>query len=1390
MKEFRFVLISIIILLILANSYAVAELLPTAAFELKTAPGSEINTAEDFYYGETRWEGERGGPASIKGEIAIPKGDPIYTLETQSNRAAMILKDLNYITIDESKLGIGTGELVFELNGVEPIVDVWRSLNTLGFGDQRIVSGPKAAIVVYRDGEIVCNGQINYYGTGKEFKCGDSFRILIDVVIAPTYYQESLCDAACEETAEWYLTSEPIIPKPVVVRFLISVKLSGDSQDSWSGWIGNVDDPIEQRNYSHRFNVPIQPSHYLEQRLTFSETRDDYEYTQLLPAGTPVYSTRYHGWSGYRVEIDEVRIDGKVNQYTNLEELSIPIDGSVLNREGTHYLELGSFKPTLYDLDDSEEVRSDVPKKYYRVPSTRIYLKNSNRKTICNTKNELLGAYDDGPVRDIFCDYPVYTMDPEEFGKIRIRVTEILVPDYKETVLLNLETGKEETWYLLLGPTGVESGRMSENAYRRAIVDVCVSVRESRADEWSGCIDLDPTGMFSENEQESELIKIAPAGTQWAQETTVHEGGWAPLHYSDQEYQGWIIELNPDPELILGQELENGIAVWGDGTSQEFVTETETSTLVDIRGAMLEKICEKLEKSMGVCELLILGEFTFLFPGFALDITDEEAYMVSEIPGVKALYPNYGDLRVDVSENDEQTPYFSETCGTSTNAMEEYGFDRVLLTWDPKDITASTCGYYFCDATQFSLMLSKRLPLNEDPSQTFVFPALLLEDYYTSKFKQDFDAVYGNIFLEEDIHISDWIFANRPTEPGKHNVFVSERSDGKKTIRFERTEGLGFMDSRNNTKWSKNLLFKIPFDASLSGAESDYGTGTTGDGLQLNDGINFTNPVRSSSMINMKDSETYSSIKDGLTFKIEKKDYEYDVTFQNSIPVKLKLQSEKNQKIYYSLAGLNGEPHGKEFYGEIQNLFEWQKNMLEILQNQTTLSDSFEEHIGNCNGWNDGQFSGSLEIDDANQELETFAFFPEDTSLAVLCAEESPIEIEMQSYDLNKFAEIGTISPTPGKYRGKDSLLIPNQLENKLSLKDVLAETGKGSMCVDMENDSISFYWNKEIYEPKEQTEETEETGPKPEETPPAQTPKPEETPPQPTVEPTPEQENLLEIIGDYIEGIFKGIGDFLGINQEEEPEEDPIVPPESSFEIYACDFFGHRAVEEGPNRATISIQCKILNKGTETIERIETQLFFTDGESTGVLSSEVNVRTDRIDSIGTEHFPIDFYGLGFSITQAPWGYRYLHYIDVKIYPAEELKRHYFIEEIPCQGYDFEISNCHLTKNIYDYSVIRCSLENMGSKELKHMIFTAHYLDGESNSIDFSVNSSPGEITEIDIPAYAITGFEGFEEPNVLIINNNRKYLKALEVENFQMEGDVMCDKPKKWFYFVEPDSP
>ncbi|MEM0360804.1 MAG: hypothetical protein QXK06_05730 [Candidatus Diapherotrites archaeon] len=127
----------------------------------------------------------------------------------------------------------------------------------------------------------------------------------------------------------------------------------------------------------------------------------------------------------------------------------------------------------------SFELDAIEPTTYLRGPADQIRGRCSDR---CDGPKVSLTVKDDGGYTQVAASNFIEEGREMIAGDYKYKITKIIVPEYKETWLK--VGGDNQTWYLVLGQTGVMSG-LTEATPKDIIVEFCVAKRNGAG--WSNC---------------------------------------------------------------------------------------------------------------------------------------------------------------------------------------------------------------------------------------------------------------------------------------------------------------------------------------------------------------------------------------------------------------------------------------------------------------------------------------------------------------------------------------------------------------------------------------------------------------------------------------------------------------------------------------------------------------------------------------------------------------------------------------------------------------------------------------------------------------------------------------------------------------------------------------
>jgi len=446
----------------------------------------------------------------------------------------------------------------------------------------------------------------------------------------------------------------------------------------------------------------------------------------------------------------------------------------------------------------------------------------------------------------------------------------------------------------------------------------------------------------------------------------------------------------------------------------------------------------------------------------------------------------------------------------SQGMINRTGMNRVLLDWKAENISDSICdpligekSGFFCDATQFSVMLSKRidsllekaeielLNLAGVESETAVVPeidsfdsltelgvkpefdALLIADNYSEQFKNDFSDHFSGEFLSEKVSISKIEFSNYPKKSGWFKVrlsgplyFDGEKifPQGKVTVSFELDSNLIVLDEKLGMDFSKNPFFELPFDAPLGKDARDYGIDLKGDSFYINDEIKLKNIDSPGKKLEVNLGESFEETKMGFIalFDQSKQDSgELFLSFNPSIPgvVSMHLGENLPHKVYYALSDSQSSPKPVEFYGGMDYLLNWQIS-------GSMEQDSFPVLKPNiaCAGWQSDIPTAEFEAkptEDGSISRHSVIFFPPNTAFSVQCISENGVNFQLNSYNGESFEFVDEINPVAGEWLANESLLEPNPWNGIFSLSDAVEEFKKDNACAGLLEGVSWIVWNR-----------------------------------------------------------------------------------------------------------------------------------------------------------------------------------------------------------------------------------------------------------------------------------------------------------------------------------------
>ncbi|MCX6802660.1 MAG: M64 family metallo-endopeptidase [Candidatus Diapherotrites archaeon] len=463
------------------------------------------------------------------------------------------------------------------------------------------------------------------------------------------------------------------------------------------------------------------------------------------------------------------------------------------------------------------------------------------------------------------------------------------------------------------------------------------------------------------------------------------------------------------------------------------------------------------------------------------------------------------------------------------NEPDVYGLDRVLLEWDSDKITTRMClpsliegeMGYFCDATQFSIMLLKRIEEERSISRLQV---LLLADNYSESFKTAFAShYYEQFFKGKKIDISILTFKNSPAEPGLYDVTATVEGDSI-VVEFSLAKSLERLDYESHftnrysgwglaSKVAENPLLHVAFDAFPSEGERDFGLAGKGESLYLTDsvilpqaqtgssvievgtsgapqeiGAGTTGPFQESSgsvfddllpPLNKTGSSTVE-IETGKTFADTSSGEVFSVSYPDGGPMHFKFNKSVPSFIwlsrqydtppfiaYYSLVDSSGKVFPKEFFGDKGYLAEWAtlkraSSGVFMVSDTAPIRDSFSEQLPSgiwCEGWNEKMPSGKFSVSPGPKDIGEYS------SLLFLPEKVSfVVQCVSETSSFEMLSDNGVVAPettirriTVEPQKLSFATLQPITFEGEFSLKDVLGEVKKGYLSVSSDPPNNQF---------------------------------------------------------------------------------------------------------------------------------------------------------------------------------------------------------------------------------------------------------------------------------------------------------------------------------------------
>jgi len=170
---------------------------------------------------------------------------------------------------------------------------------------------------------------------------------------------------------------------------------------------------------------------------------------------------------------------------------------------------------------------------------------------------------------------------------------------------------------------------------------------------------------------------------------------------------------------------------------------------------------------------------------------------------------------------------------TECNSGKEF-VPKVKYTWKWSEINPDFCGNYYCDATQFSIVLLKKINIfieNKAVNEEFEFEALLMKEGFSGNFQKDFDDYMRqrnfldtpSFYLNEELgeifpDKEKFVFtASEIERPGKYKIKVSSptKSSDQIIVEFKLISSEGV----------NNPFYYLPFNGKIGEKRQGYGLG-------------------------------------------------------------------------------------------------------------------------------------------------------------------------------------------------------------------------------------------------------------------------------------------------------------------------------------------------------------------------------------------------------------------------------------------------------------------------------------------------------------------------------------------------------------------------------------
>ena len=425
--------------------------------------------------------------------------------------------------------------------------------------------------------------------------------------------------------------------------------------------------------------------------------------------------------------------------------------------------------------------------------------------------------------------------------------------------------------------------------------------------------------------------------------------------------------------------------------------------------------------------------------------------------------------------------YPAKQCNTGPKAVYDYGFDRLLFTWQFEGISADECSIpgraHFCDAAQFTISLIKRLKQAQaELPHSEYFGAFLIRDNYSKAFLRDFQREYS-LYLQ-DININDWNFTGNVLESGLYDINLVVSGAGKVSISLRKVAGL----SEIGTSYDKNPLLQLPFDGFVGDFNKEVGRENYGLALRwLSEYrpiyFNYAEGPMSESvpqnisggiaLLKIECTERFADTRSGVVLAIAKEsDATFRLKYARSVPALLKIDSNAGFSLFYGFIKPDERFQEIGYYdgNYLDYIFTWRGPGKTTVVRDRLISGAFPDI---CSGWLDEVTLARL---DSNLlDLFSLSFWPEGAELAFSCSD-AALDISAEFYDGNGVNR-QDINLQPNRWFSTGGNVFKAPHFTDLSLKQILAEVKENKMCIYGDNNGIIFFWNSRYF----QTPKTEQ---------------------------------------------------------------------------------------------------------------------------------------------------------------------------------------------------------------------------------------------------------------------------------------------------------------------------